>query len=90
MVDGAGGGDRQSVFVYNGHVRRPEVVRRRCHVAVVVVFVGAVDRNHLPDASDEGGVDQMSGALRGERGSEGGDVSSDTMWCFPVTNCVSG
>lgn len=66
MVDGAGGGDRQSVLVYNGHVRRPDVVRRGGHVAVVVVSVGAVGRNHLPDAADEGGVDQSRGALRAE------------------------
>lgn len=67
LVNSAGGGDRQAVFVHNGHVRGPKVVGRGGHVAVVVVVVGAVGGNHPPDASDEGGVDQMSRALREER-----------------------
>lgn len=75
LVDGAGGGDRQPVFVHDGHVRRPEVVQRGGDVAVVVVFVGAVHGNLPPDAIDEGGVDQMSGALWGEGQGEGGDVT---------------
>lgn len=75
LVDGAGGGDRQPVFVHNGHVRRPEAVQRGGGVVVVVVFVGAVHRNLPPGAIDEGGVDQMSSALWGEGQSEGGDAT---------------
>lgn len=74
LVDGAGGRDRQSVFIHNRHVGRPKVVRRGADVVVVVVFMGAVDRYFSPDAIDEGGVDQMSCALQEERRSEDGKV----------------
>lgn len=77
LVDGAGGRDRQAVFVHNGHVRGPKVVRRGADVVVVVVFVGAVDRNLSPDAIDEGGVDQMSCALREKGRSEDVKVEDD-------------
>lgn len=53
-------------------MRRPKVVRRGAEVVVVGVFVGAVGRDLAPDAADEGGVDQMSRALQGEGGGEGG------------------
>lgn len=66
MVYGAGGGDSQSVFVQDGHVRGPEVIRGGgLHVGVVGAVVGAVGRNHRPDAINEGGIDQMIRSLEG-------------------------
>lgn len=66
MVYGAGGRDGQFIFIQDGHVRRPKVIGGRLDVEVVGVFMGAVWKNHAPDAFNEGGVNQMIRSLKGE------------------------
>lgn len=48
----------------------PHVVQRGPGVVVVRVIVSAVGRNHLPDAINEGGINQMSCILKEEEEEE--------------------
>lgn len=70
LVDGAGSRDAQSVVIQDGQVSRAEAIggdgggggKRGgggLHVGVVGGGVGAVGGNHGPDATDEGGIDQV-------------------------------